>query len=71
VQSRSAALIDQRRVARLAALTPDARVALAARLGEEGLVMFMAVHGVDRLTALARTKEARRLGRRPSESADR
>jgi hypothetical protein len=62
--------IDQRRAARLAAMTPEARVALAARLGEEGLSTFMAAHRLDRRSAVARVKATRRLGRRPSGSAD-
>jgi len=70
MRSRSAAAINRRRAERLAAMTPDARVALAARLGEEGLAMFMAVHGVDRATAIARVKATRRLGRRRSATAE-
>jgi hypothetical protein len=70
MRSRSATEIDERRAARLAAMTPDARVALAARLGEEGLATFMSVHRLDRRTALARIKATRRLGRLPSHSAD-
>jgi len=56
--------------ARLAALSPAERVALAQRLGREGLVSFMTTHGVDRTTAIKRIKATRRLGRRPSASAD-
>jgi hypothetical protein len=59
-----------RRAARLAALSPAERVALAERLGREGLASFMTAHGVDRTTAIRRIKAARRLGRRPSASAD-
>jgi hypothetical protein len=51
-------------------MTPDARVRLAARLTEEGLASFMAVHALDRASAIARIKATRRLGRRPSRSAD-
>jgi hypothetical protein len=53
----------------VAALTTEERVALLARLGEEGLALFMAVHGIDRATAVARVKATRRLGRRRSASA--
>lgn len=51
-------------------MTPDERVRLAHRLGDEGLASFMSVQGVDRQTAVARIKATRRLGRRPSRSAD-
>jgi hypothetical protein len=70
MRSRSATAIDSLRAERLAAMTPDARVVLAARLGEESLALFMAVHDVDRATAVARVKATRRLGRRRSASAD-
>jgi hypothetical protein len=70
MRSRSATAIDERRAARMAAMTPAARVALAVRLGEEGLATFMAANGLDRGAALARIKATRRLGRRPSRSAD-
>ena len=70
MRSRSAAIIDERRAARLAAMTPDERSALAARLGEEALRTVMAVHRLDRAEAVARIKATRRLGRRPSRSAD-
>jgi hypothetical protein len=70
VRSRSAAASDRSRAERLAAMTPDERVRLAERLGEEGLASYMRTHGVDRRTAVARIKATRRLGRRPSASAD-
>ena len=70
MRSRSAAAIAERRAARLAALTPEARVRLAIRLSEDGLASFMATHGLDRRSAVARIKATRRLGRRPSASAD-
>jgi hypothetical protein len=56
--------------ARFAAMTPDERVALARRLGEQGIAAYMETHGVDRHTAIARIKSTRRLGRRPSSAAD-
>lgn len=59
-----------RQAARLAALTPAERVALAERLGRDGLASFMTTHGIDRATAIRRIKATRRLGRRPSASAD-
>lgn len=55
---------------RLAAMTPDARVRLAMRLGADGLVSYMRTHGVDRRTAAARIKATRRLGRRRSACAE-
>ena len=54
----------------LAAMTPAERVALAVRLGEEGIASYMAMHGLDRQTAIARIRATRRVGRRPSASAD-
>jgi len=70
MRSPSATAIARERTARLAALTPDERVALAERLGEQGLTSFMAVHGLDRRAAVARIKATRRLGRRRSASAE-
>lgn len=55
---------------RLAAMTPAERVALALRMGKEGLASFMATQGVDRQTAVARIRKTRRLGRRYSACAD-
>jgi hypothetical protein len=51
-------------------MTLDERVRLAVRLGELGLASYMSTHGVDRRTAASRIKATRRLGRRPSRSAD-
>jgi hypothetical protein len=70
MRSRSAAAIAEARAARLAAMTPAARVSLAIRLSEEGLARFMAAHGLDRQSAIARIKAAHRVGRRPSLSGD-
>lgn len=67
MRSRSASAT--RRLARLASMTPDERVRLAMRLGEDGLSLYMSTHGVDRRTATARIKATRRLGRRPSACA--
>ncbi len=58
------------RFERFAAMTPDQRVALAMRLGEQGIASYMDTHGVDRPTAIARIKRTRRHGRRPSPAAD-
>ena len=70
MRSRSADAVARRRAERVAAMTPDERMALASRLGENGLVSIAAAHGLDRAAALARVKAARRLGRRRSASAE-
>jgi hypothetical protein len=70
MRSRSAAAVAEARAARLAAMTPEARVSLAIRLSEEGLASFMAAHRLDRRSAIARIKATRQFGRRPSRSAD-
>ena len=70
MRSRSADAIAATRAARLAAMTPDARVNLAGRLREDGLASFMTAHQLDRRSAVARIKATRRLGRRPSRAAD-
>lgn len=62
--------VSQAQRERLAAMTPAERVALAVRLGEEGIASYMATHGLDRQTAIARIRATRRVGRRPSASAD-
>lgn len=51
-------------------MTPAERVALAARLGEEGIASHLTLHGLDRRAAVAQIKAARRLGRRRSASAE-
>ena len=66
--SKVAADARQRQFEQYAAMTPDERVALALRLGEEGLATYMATHGLDRRTAVARIRATRRAGRRPSAS---
>jgi hypothetical protein len=68
MRSKTAADLRQRQFERYAAMTPDERVALALRLGEEGLATYMATHGVDRRTAIARVRVTHRVGRRPSAS---
>lgn len=67
--SKLASEVRRRQFERFAAMTPAERVGLAMRLGEEGLMSYMATHGVDRRTAIARIKETRRLGRRHSPCA--
>jgi hypothetical protein len=68
MRSKAAADLRRRQFERYAAMTPDERVALALRLGEEGLATYMATHGVDRRTAVARVRVTHRVGRRPSAS---
>jgi hypothetical protein len=51
-------------------MSPAERIALAEKLGEEGIAAYMTTHGVDRRTAIARVKAIRRRGRRPSAAAD-
>jgi len=70
MHSRSASANDRRRIDRLMAMTPDERVRVAERLGEEGLASYMDAQRVDRRTAVARIKATRRLGRRPSACAE-
>jgi hypothetical protein len=69
MRSRTARDNANARTAQILAMTPDARVALLARLSEQGPAAFMSAHGVDRATAIARIKATRRLGRRPSAAA--
>ena len=69
MRSKAAREASQSRARRLAAMTPAERVALAQRLGEEGIAAFMTTHAVDRRIAIARIKSTRRLGRRHSRSA--
>jgi hypothetical protein len=70
MRSAVAHAVSQRQRDELAAMTPAERVALALRLSEEGLASYMATNGVDRHTAITRIRATRRLGRRPSASAD-
>lgn len=47
-------------------LSMDERVALALRLGEEGVERFRLAHGLDRETAIRILERRRQAGRRPS-----
>ncbi len=67
--SRVAEQLRRERAARLAAMTASERVAVAARLGEQGLRSYMATFGVDRTTAITRIKATHRIGRRLSLSS--
>jgi Flp pilus assembly protein CpaB len=61
--------LSQRQRARIAAMTPAERVALALRMSREGMDSYMATHGVSRRTARAQIEATRRRGRRPSASS--
>jgi hypothetical protein len=50
------------------ALTPSERLKLASRLGEEGILFFMEINGVDRAEAVRQIKTERSTGRVPSKS---
>jgi hypothetical protein len=47
-------------------LSMDERIALALRLGEEGVERFRLAHGLDRETAIRILERRRQAGRRPS-----
>ena len=66
--SKLAAEVRRRQFERYAAMTPDERVALALRLGEEGLATYSATHGLERRAAIARIRAIHRLGRPHSAS---
>ena len=68
-RSKVASEVARERMARIAAMTIEERLALADRMREHGLSTFIEVHGVDRRTAIARIKGANRFGRRRSLSA--
>ena len=67
--SRVARAVREAQLARFASMTPAERVVLARQLGEDDLRSYMINHGVDRQTAVARVKQSRRVGRRPSSCA--
>lgn len=71
MKSKVASDLAREQAQRVAALTPAERIALAERLGEESIALYMAAQNVDRRTAVARLEASRRFGRRPSGSADR
>lgn len=68
MKSTLAADLRREQIERFAAMSAAERVALAMRLGDEGLASYMALHCVDRPTAVARIRATRRAGRRPWES---
>jgi hypothetical protein len=69
MRSKVAREVSRSRARRLAAMSPAEAIALARRLGEQGIAGYMVSHSVDRRTAIARIKAAHRLGRRHSPSA--
>jgi hypothetical protein len=69
MRSRVARDLFGRRLERLGSMTPDERVAMAARLTEASLTSYMATHGIDRRTAIPRIKATHRNGRRHSACA--
>ena len=71
MRSKVASDLAREQARRVAALTPAERIALAERLGEESIALYMAAQHVDRRTAIAHLEASRRFGRRPSRSADR
>ena len=66
MRSQVATDVSRTRARRLAAMTPAERVALAMRLGGEGIAAYMTTHGVDRRTAIMQIKATHRVGRRSS-----
>jgi len=68
--SRVAEDIRREQLARFRAMTPAERVALAQRLGDEGLATIMESRGLTRGEALKEIRRSRRAGRKPSRSMD-
>jgi hypothetical protein len=63
---------DLRRESRraLASLSALDRIALALRLGDDGVALYRMAHGVDEVSARAALARSRNVGRRPSRSND-
>jgi hypothetical protein len=68
-RSKVASEVTRQRMARLAAMTIEERLALLERIREQGLSAYIELHRVDRATAIARIKATNRFGRRRSASA--
>ena len=62
--------IREEQIRETLALSPEERVRLAMRLGEEGLQFFMAANRLTRAEAIALIRKQRRAGRTPSRSMD-
>jgi len=54
----------------LASLRALDRIALALRLGDDGVALYRKVHGVDEVSARTSLARSRNIGRRPSRSND-
>jgi len=70
MRSKMAEELKREQRERFAAMTPEARAAMAYRLGVDWLERFMAVQGIDRRAAMSALRRSRRAGRRPSHSMD-
>lgn len=70
MRSKLAEQLQQEQRERYARMTPDERLALSERLGQEALADYMSAHGVDRATALQVFRKSRRAGRTPSACMD-
>lgn len=70
MHSTAADAVDRGRARRISAMSADGRLALMAELTAQGIASHMDRFGVDRATAVASIKATRRLGRRPSVSAN-
>lgn len=68
-KSRVAREVTRERMARIAGMTIEERLALLERMREQGLSTYIQLHRVDRPTAIARIKATTRFGRRRSISA--
>jgi hypothetical protein len=55
---------------RFARMTPAERIAMTARLAEEGLAMLMAAQRIDRTAAMHVLRRSRAVGRKPSRCGD-
>jgi hypothetical protein len=63
--------VREKQAAEVRAMTPGQRVALALKLGEEGLAIFMSAQNItSREEAIRRLKKIRHAGRRPSRCMD-
>ena len=70
MRSRLAEELKREQRERFARMTPEARVAMAQRLGDEWIAATMATQHLDRRSALKLLRRSRRAGRKPSSSMD-
>lgn len=66
MQSRVAEHLRQMQIRHIQSLSPGERAVLSLRLGQRDLEFYLAVHGVDRLTAIQQIRLERQNGRRYS-----